>query len=87
MRRTIAVALAVVLLFAGGCGRQQRRGHQPAAVSTQTPAAPAAATTSTGTAGSVGSAGTTGTAGDVDQLLDQVEQQLSGDAQPADDED
>ncbi|MGI5178205.1 hypothetical protein ACQEVZ_17915 [Dactylosporangium sp. CA-152071] len=84
MRRTIAVALAVVLLFAGGCGRQQRRGHQPAAVSTQTPAVPAAATTSTGTAGT---AGTNGTAGDVDQLLDQVEQQLSGDAQPADDED
>ena len=74
MRRTIAVALAVVLLFAGGCGRQQRHGQRPAAVSTQTPAAPAAATRD-------------GSTGDVDQLLDQVEQQLSGDAQPADDED
>ncbi|MFF5226759.1 hypothetical protein [Dactylosporangium sp. NPDC000521] len=80
MRRTIAVALAVVLLFAGGCGRQQRHGQRPAAVSTQTPAAPAVATQD-------GSTGSTGSTGDVDQLLDQVDQQLSGDAQPAADED
>jgi hypothetical protein len=87
MRRTIAIALAAALLFAGGCGRQERKDRreqqQPAAVSTQTtPAqdAPAAATGATGGTG-------TSTGQDVDQLLDQVDEQLSGDAQPAGDED
>ncbi|GAB3872650.1 hypothetical protein GCM10027610_138440 [Dactylosporangium cerinum] len=77
MRRTIAIALAAALLFAGGCGRQERkerRDQRPPAVSTQTtPAQDAPAATSQGD--------------DVDQLLDQVDQQLSGDAQPAGDED
>ena len=75
MRRTIAIALAAALMFAGGCGRQDRkdrRDQPPAVVSTQD--APAAAADTTGT-------------GDVDQLLDQIGQQLSGDAQPAGDED
>lgn len=75
MRRTIAIALAAALLFAGGCGRQDRkdrRDQRPAAVSTQD--APATAADTTGS-------------GDIDQLLDQVDQQLSGDAQPAGDED
>lgn len=78
MRRTIAIALAVGLLFAGGCQRQDRQDRQqPAVVST--PSAPAAAVATPTPA----SADT----GAVDQLLDQVDQQLSGDAQPADDED
>lgn len=79
MRRTLAIALAVGLLFVGGCDRQRRApaadqpaGTVPAAVS---PAAPATATPGTDT----------GT--DVDTLINQVDQQLSGDAQPADDED
>jgi hypothetical protein len=81
MRRTIAIALAAALLFAGGCGRQDRkdqrdrRDQRPAAVSTQTTPAQDAPT-----AAPVGG-------DDVDQLLDQVDQQLSGDAQPAGDED
>jgi hypothetical protein len=87
MRRTIAIALAAVLLFAGGCGRQERkdrRDQRPPAVSTQTTPAQDAPVAATGdTAGNP--AGTS--AGDVDQLLDQVDQQLSGDAQPAGDED
>lgn len=83
MRRTIAIALAVGLLFAGGCGRQERRNQRPPAVSTQTTQdAPAAATGGTGSG-----SGTSTATDDVDQLLDQAGQQLSGDAQPADDED
>ena len=75
MRRTIAIALAAALLFAGGCGRQDRRGQRPpAAVSTQPAVSVPQATTAAGN-------------GSVDELLDEVEQQLSGDAQPADDED
>ena len=84
MRRTIAIALAATLLFAGGCGRQERkdrRNQPPAAVSTQTTPAQDA-TAATGNGGTVGNGGE-----DVDQLLDQVDQQLSGDAQPAGDED
>jgi hypothetical protein len=85
MRRTIAIALAAALLFAGGCGRQERkdrRDQQPAAVSTQTQTQAA----QDGTAQDA-TAGDGTDAADVDRLLDQVEQQLSGDAQPADDED
>ena len=83
MRRTIAIALAAALLFAGGCGRQERkdrRDRQPAAVSTQTTPAQDAPAATGGTGGSGGN-------DDVDRLLDQVDQQLSGDAQPAGDED
>lgn len=79
MRRTIAIALAAALLFTGGCGRQERkdrRDQRPAAVSTQTTPAQDAPAAATGSGGE-----------DVDQLLDQVDQQLSGDAQPAGDED
>jgi hypothetical protein len=85
MRRTIAIALAVGLLFAGGCGRQDRQGRRdqrPAAV----PAASSAS--SVPAAGAASSAPAAPAAsGDVDQLLDQIDQQLSGDAQPAADED
>jgi hypothetical protein len=81
MRRTIAIALAAALLFAGGCGRQDRkdrRDQRPATVSTQTtPAQDASAAIGGGSGGGE----------DADRLLDQVDQQLSGDAQPAGDED
>ena len=76
MRRTIAIALTAALLFAGGCGRQDRkdrRDQRPAACSTQTtPAQDAPAAAPVG-------------GDDVDELLDQVDQQLSGDAQPTGD--
>ncbi|MFG2036942.1 hypothetical protein [Dactylosporangium sp. NPDC048998] len=74
MRRTLAIALAAGLLFLGGCGRA--RAHQPAA-----PAAPPAPASTT-----AGAAANTGDAS-VDGLLDQVGQQLSNEAQPAEDED
>lgn len=83
MRRTIAIALVAGLLFLGGCGRA--RAHRPA-----DPAGPPAtvSTTPAGPAAEPGT-GTTGRAGDatVDNLLDQVGQQLSDDAQPGEDED
>jgi hypothetical protein len=79
MRRTLAIALAAGLLFLGGCARA--RGHQPAE-----PAPPPAATT-TAPADTAAKSGTKAADNNVDDLLDQVGQQLSKDAQPADDED
>ncbi|WP_432836378.1 hypothetical protein [Dactylosporangium sp. CA-092794] len=81
MRRTLAIALAAGLLFLGGCGRA--RIHQPAAPAGSVPApavsvpAPAASKNKAGNPAQ----------DDVDQLLDQAGQQLSNDAQPAEDED
>ncbi|HTJ35462.1 MAG TPA: hypothetical protein VL738_19720 [Dactylosporangium sp.] len=82
MRRTLAIALAAGLLFLGGCGRA--RAHQPAA-----PAAPPAATTTATTTNGGANAEPGKNADDknVDGMLDQVGQQLSNDAQPAEDED
>ncbi|GAA4246691.1 hypothetical protein [Dactylosporangium darangshiense] len=79
MRRTLAIALAAGLLFLGGCGRA--RAHQPAA-----PAAPPAATTTT-TGGANAESDKNVDDKNVDNMLDQVGQQLSNDAQPAEDED
>jgi hypothetical protein len=89
MRRTLAIALAVGLLFMGGCGRARPHSTAPPAppaVSTTAPAAPAAANDSGVNAGNAGNAGKSD-GSDVDNLLDQVGQQLSNDAQPAEDED
>jgi hypothetical protein len=84
MRRTIAIALAVALLMTGGCGRQDRRGQRPPAAVPTASVPPVATDPTAPTAGAAGAAAGNGS---VDELLDQVEQQLSGDAQPADDED
>ncbi|MET7423798.1 hypothetical protein [Dactylosporangium sp. NPDC005555] len=88
MRRTIAVALAIGLLFAGGCSRQDRRDRGRAAVSTPSAVAvPSSTGPVPSSAGPVPSSATGAGSGSVDELLDQVDAQLSGDAQPADDED
>lgn len=79
MRRTLAIALAAALLFLGGCGKD--RGQRPAAPT------PPAATVTTAPAATTGGAAADQGGADVDQLLDQVGQQLSKDAQAPEDED
>jgi hypothetical protein len=85
MRRTLAIALAVGLLFVGGCDRARSAAPPAAPAPASSPAAPGANPAANAGANS----GTTQKAGatDVDGLLDQVDQQLSNDAQPAEDED
>jgi hypothetical protein len=85
MRRTLAVALAAVVLLAGGCARHPAdtdsapAPRKPAA----TPASPSPrATTATSKATSKATSDA-----DVGGLLDEVDRQLNGDDQPAQDQD
>jgi hypothetical protein len=82
MRRTLAVALAAGVLMIGGCARQHAAAPPPA---TDRPAAPAAAATKAATKAKVPAA--TSTSDDVDQLLNQVDKQISSDDQPSADQD
>ena len=80
MRRTLAIALAAGLLFVGGCDRARSAAPPAAPAPAVSPAAPGAAPAAASTAPAQ-------QAGDVNSLLDQIDQQHSNDAQPAEDED
>jgi hypothetical protein len=96
MRRTLAIALAAVLL-AGGCAHHRAGAEAP--TTSQSPAAPQRTAASSAdksdlsgggvSAGGVSGGGVRGASAtdDVDQLLDRVDKQLRSDDQPAEDQD
>ncbi|MGX6606014.1 hypothetical protein ACWKSP_28375 [Micromonosporaceae bacterium Da 78-11] len=88
MRRTLAIALTAGVLLLGGCAKQQddppdagRPASGPAATTSATPAAaPEPADSATADSAATSDDG-------VDSLLDEVDQQISSDDQPAADQD
>ncbi|GID96557.1 hypothetical protein ACFQFC_18125 [Amorphoplanes digitatis] len=85
MRRTLAVALAAAVLLTGGCAR-----HPAATESAPTQRPPVDAPASPSPRGTTGASATTSSAksnADVGGLLDEIDRQLHGDDQPAQDQD
>lgn len=78
MRRTLAIALAAGVLLLGGCAQRQAPAVSvPAPAPAATSVKPAATSVKPAEAKS----------GGVDDLLDEVDRQLSNDGQPAADQD
>ncbi|MEU4216889.1 hypothetical protein [Actinoplanes sp. NPDC026623] len=85
MRRTLAVALAAAVLLTGGCAR-----HPAATDSAPTRRPPVDAPASPSPRGTTATSATTSSTksnADIDGLLDEVDRQLRGDEQPAQDQD
>jgi hypothetical protein len=90
MRRTLAITLAAGVLLLGGCGKQQPPAAAPPAATSSAGPSSAGSTPGASPAGAspaAASPAAASTADGVDDLLDQVDQQINGDDQPAADQD